>query len=282
MPGGHYERARAAIESAAKSATAEEIVGASVDGLCGVLGDEDVLDAGTACAGAAAGFTLLYSTWKLVKSRKELGESPNPLFVLNGHGDERDPASPVTLKYMRTRLGKSIAGAGISFAGSASSKAMADVDVIGGLMHVNATGSTLAHLMKLRAIAASYKQSETIQRWIEVVAGMKARKAAVRGTQIIGAFVPGAGLPLGIATTIAKIGIKLSMTKVCHWTAAELHWRAFAEQAIRKGAIGPAGRILGELFARRGATRIFGQYDVASIIREPCGWMAVADKICLI
>ena len=37
-----------------------------------------------------------------------------------------------------------------------------------------------------------------------------------------------------------------------------------------------------ELFTRRGATRIFGKYDVDQFVKEPCGWMAISDKILLI
>ena len=40
--------------------------------------------------------------------------------------------------------------------------------------------------------------------------------------------------------------------------------------------------MLYEIFARRGATRVFGKYDVDKIIKEPAGWMAVSDKLLLI
>lgn len=81
---------------------------------------------------------------------------------------------------------------------------------------------------------------------------MKIMKATIRRSQIVGALVPGADLPIGIAAAVAKIGIRLTVTKICYWTAAELHWRAFAERRINKNAVGPAGRIITELFTRRG------------------------------
>jgi hypothetical protein len=48
------------------------------------------------------------------------------------------------------------------------------------------------------------------------------------------------------------------------------------------GKVGPASKIMYELFARRGLTRIFGKYDVDRLIQEPTGWMAVSDKLLLI
>lgn len=45
---------------------------------------------------------------------------------------------------------------------------------------------------------------------------------------------------------------------------------------------GPASSIIWEIFTKRGATRLLGKYDVAALIREPAGWMAIADKLLLI
>jgi hypothetical protein len=278
-----YQKIYAAIQSGSRGQTIDDVIGAVVDGLCGALGDNSVLNNVPVLGGIGLGVNVIYGTYKLVKSKKDLADSPNPYFVLNGHADDTDPSSPVTLKYVRSRLGKSMAGGAIGFASAAVGSAfLADVDVVGGLQHINATGSTAVHLYKFKAIAKSYKQSETISKWLDLIITMKAMKATVRGSSIVGSLVPGAGLPIGIANAIAKIGIKLTMTKVCYWTAAELHWRAFVEKKINRNAVGPGGRILTELFTRRGATRIFGKYDLDAIITEPCGWMAVADKICLI
>jgi len=273
-----YRKIYAAIKKGANGQEFDDVVGATVEGLCAALGD--VHDA---VPGVGQAITVIYSAYKLIKSKKDVADSPNPFFVANGQCEPDDPASPVTLKYVRSRLAKGIAGAAVGLGGQVLAKAVLfDVDVVGGLQHGNATGSTLAHIVKLKAIAKSYKQSQTISQWIDVIMKMKIMKATIRGSQIVGALVPGADLPIGIAAAVAKIGIRLTVTKICYWTAAELHWRAFAERRINKNAVGPAGRIITELFTRRGATRIFGKYDVDAIINEPCGWMAVADKICLI
>ena len=47
-------------------------------------------------------------------------------------------------------------------------------------------------------------------------------------------------------------------------------------------AAGPASRIFWEIFAKRGATRLLGACDVAALVREPAGWMALGDKLMLI
>ncbi|MGI4960046.1 MAG: hypothetical protein ACRYGI_20945 [Janthinobacterium lividum] len=45
---------------------------------------------------------------------------------------------------------------------------------------------------------------------------------------------------------------------------------------------GPASAIVWEIFTKRGATRVFGTYDVAAVVKEPAGWMALGDKLMLI
>lgn len=45
---------------------------------------------------------------------------------------------------------------------------------------------------------------------------------------------------------------------------------------------GPASAIVWEIFTKRGATRVLGAYDVAALVREPAGWMALGDKLMLI
>jgi len=49
-----------------------------------------------------------------------------------------------------------------------------------------------------------------------------------------------------------------------------------------RGKVGPASNIMYEIFSRRGATRIFGKYDVDKIIKDPAGWLALNDKLMLI
>jgi hypothetical protein len=160
-----------------------------------------------------------------------------------------------------------------------------EVDVGGILQHGNAVGSTVAHSVKLAAIAAKYSQSQTIQGWIDLVRRMKELKITIRSAQLVASAIPipYMGLATSLGTAIAKLGIKLTTTKGVLGAAAELHWRAYQENVLTRGkGTGPASEILTEIFTRRGATRIFGQYDIERFVKEPNGWLAVADKIGMI
>jgi hypothetical protein len=191
----------------------------------------------------------------------------NPRFVANGH----DGASRVTLAYLRSRAIKNVTSATLE--GESTLAAMViQVDVVGTGKAANALGSTVVHMLQLKAIGAAYRQSETITGWIEVVLRAKALKAGIRSADLAGAAIPiGAlGLGMSVATAITKAGVQLTMGTLITRVAMELHWRAFAETAMspipaRGKPVGPASAILYELFRKRGVTRMFGQYDVASL-----------------
>jgi hypothetical protein len=217
---------------------------------------------------------------------------PNPWFVWNGHGDAADNANSIA--YLKSRRWKGVGGAALSVAGAVASVHTAGVNVGAAVVHGNATASTAAHMLQLVAIAKSYKQSQTIASWIDLVMTMKTIKATLRGGQLLGSVIPGASVPVNIAAAVARTGAKLTMTNVCFCTAAAIHWRAYQEQAISAnivrraggaggtGKIGPASRIYWEIFTRRGLTRVFGAYDIAGLIREAGGWQPLADKLLLL
>lgn len=253
----------------------EEIIWGVVDGVAAVI---DGVTGGSAGGGVTGSIHVVYDMIRH-KDSKAIATTPNPLFIWNGHDGE----AKYTQKYLANRSLKGIGGGVIGVAGAIASGAT-QVDVGGLAMHANASGSTLAHMLKLEAIAKGYRQSETISRWIELCMKMKTAKLAIRGGQAAGALAGGiASTVLGVGAGAAKVGVKLTMTKVVLRTSAEIHWRAFQEQAIsRQSKAGPASRIAYEIFTRRGATRIFGKYDVDRFIREPSGWLALSDKLLLI
>jgi hypothetical protein len=229
----------------------------------------------------------------LYKSMKASADSndpliPNPWFVLNGHEDAENTR---TLRYLESRAWKSIGSSSLSLAGTAASASTAGVNVADIAIHGNAVLSTDAHLDSLIAIASDkrYKEARAIQDWLRLVVAMKRAKAGVRAGSLLGGIIPGAAVPVGIATTVAKMGIKLTMSKACLTTSAAIHWRAYQEQKISGGLklgtggrIGPASRIFWEIFTRRGLTAMFGKYDIDALVREPGGWLALNDKLMLI
>jgi len=229
---------------------------------------------------------LIYESGKEVHNYERFAP-PNPLFINQGF---EDAASPHSANYMRHRTYKNVGSAGIGAAGALASTATA-VDVGGILQHSNAAGSTLAHLKNLRDVAKRYPHSRTIQYWLEVCMKCKIMKAGVRGGQLVTASIPVG--PVGIASDVvaglAKVGIAATMTGAVNRVAMQLHWRANVEMRLGSSLggtadkpNGPASAAYFEIFRRRGATRIFGQYNVPALISEPGGWYPLRDKLLLI
>lgn len=235
---------------------------------------------------ATAILKLLYDTRKEIKGY-DPSAPPNPLFLDNGFDDA---ASPRSSNYMSNTTYKKIGSAAIGTAGTLASTATV-VDVGGLLQHSNATGSTLMHLKMLHEIAKRHRKSQTIQYWLEVCMKCKIMKASVRGGQLVTAAIPVG--PVGIASNVvaglAKVGIAATMTGAVNRVAMELHWRANVEMRVGSGIggsaqkpNGPASAVYFEIFRRRGATRIFGQYDVPALISEAGGWIPLRDKLLLV
>lgn len=209
---------------------------------------------------------------------------PNPAFLANGH----DGLSPRTRKYFVGRTFKGIGGGAVSLAGGLASGVTA-VDVGALLKEGSAVGTTAAHLIGIKAAGKRFKKSETVTRWVDAMLKAKVAKIHIRGAGLVGAAIPipAVGLATSIATTVAKLGIKVTLTKLVARTAMEVHWRAYQETVIagslgaRPGPVGPASAMFYEIFTKRSFTRIFGKHDTAGLIKEPGGWMALNDKLML-
>ncbi len=269
-------------------ASKEDITWAFTSGTASIL-DESLSGSFSGVPYVSLAVGGLQTLVSLVRHSKGMAETliPNPMFIVNGHDE---PASSYTQKYLKARRRKNTAGGVFAFGGAVASMGT-QVDVAGILQHGNATASTAAHLVKLRAQAQRYKKSETLTAWVDLLIKLKTIKAAIRGTELVGASVPvgAVGITTGILASAAKLGVsRVSLSQVCIGTALDLHWRAYQEQAISSGflgsggKIGPASNMLYELFCRRGIGRIMGQYDVDRIIKEPVGWYAINDKLMLI
>lgn len=213
----------------------------------------------------------------------------NPYFVGNGQGDD-DP-SKKTARYLKGRKYKDVGASTASTAGAVASVWTA-VDVAGIGLHGNACGTTAMHIKKLADIAKQNRKTGTIAEWLNIVTKLKVIKLTARGSSLAGAAIPipAVGMATGIFSAALATGAKLTLTKACTATSLELHWRAKQEQFMSGsvlgkgtgGGVGPASQILWELFTKRGITRILGKHDIASIVKEPAGWMAINDKLLLI
>lgn len=228
--------------------------------------------------GGIAGTVLPFLASAFECKLKAENRTPNPYFLDNGFTGE----SPATYKYFVSRRKVNLAGS-VATAGGAAASGVTMVDTAGIAQAGNAIGSTAAHIIGVRAAGAKFKKSRTVTAWIDAIVKAKAAKAAVRTAGLAASAipVPVVGLGLGAATAVAKLGIRVSLYTLMRRTALDIHWRAYQEIAVARkaGPVGPASSIFYEIFTRRGVTRLFGKHDTEALIREPCGWEPLADKL---
>lgn len=285
MPGKseHAKKVAREFQIQVGSSDKETVVWAFVEGVAAVLDGVNQVP----IVGPASNLAKM-----IVATAKGSGANEmldNPYFVGNGHGED-DP-SAVTAKYLKSRFRKGLAGSGASVVGAVGSVWTAvDVAAIG--MHGNAVGTTAVHLGIFADMYRKSRKGGTVAEWLEIVVKVKTVKLTVRTTSLVGACIPipAAGITTGLIAAAVAAGGKITLSKACAATAIELHWRAKQEQfmsgkvlgAATGGSVGPASRIVWELFTKRGITRILGAYDIAAIVNEPAGWMAINDKLLLI
>ncbi|WP_253383358.1 hypothetical protein [unidentified bacterial endosymbiont] len=258
-----------------------------------------IADSGTAVIDTLTSLPVLTTSTTIIKELHSLINNhpvtpvPNPWFVWNQHDDS---PSLETIKYIKKRGYVSAASSAIAIASAGGSLVTCiDVGTVG--QGGAACASTMRHLAGLRDIAAKYKESATIQAWLDVIITLKNLKLAVRGGQVSFAFlsaIPALSTAFSIIgsslSSAAKLGISFKYSNVCRFTAMDLHWRAMQETILletlgqgNKKASGPAREILFELFERKGLTGfVWGKHQVDKLIKEPGGWMAIADKLLII
>lgn len=208
---------------------------------------------------------------------------PNIHFVQNGL---EDADSVLTAAYFRGRGFKLVGGAAVAAGGGIASGVTAGVNVGSGAKAVNAGGSTLVHLQVLQALAKNraWEKSTTVQEWLNLCIAVKKHKLGVRGADLAGVHAFTA-IPAALAAAFLKARVKLKYETIVMNTAAEIHWRAFQEQTFARSfggpkvTGGPATAIFNEVFTKRGFTRLFGRYNAPALIREPAGWLPLADKL---
>ncbi|HVJ95140.1 MAG TPA: hypothetical protein VM580_35425 [Labilithrix sp.] len=264
--------------------TKEHIFWAVVDATAAIV------DCAVPGAGARAAMFSLNRTYEYIAQGSSAQATvPNPWFVWNGHDDG---PTTYTESYLAQRRTRNLGGAAASGFGAAASL-VTQVSIGGMFRHGNALGSTGTHILKLVEMTKAHRNTATVRGWLDLIILMKRIKSWGRGAALLSSSIP-TPMVSAVASLVhaaAGIGATLTMTNVSLATAAELHWRAYQElfvtQAMQRAkgfgdGTGPALRITNELFRRRGLTRVFGQYNVLQIVREPTGWLAIADKITLI
>lgn len=86
-------------------------------------------------------------------------------------------------------------------------------------------------------------------------------------------------------TAAKKVGDKAESMDETVLTVADIISTIFddATGGVLGRNVGPASRIYWEIFTRRTATFLFGgRHEIAQLVSEPCGWLALHDKLMLI
>lgn len=289
MAATNFERAYAVMEQLVKKCHRPEP-------------DETALKV-VSCVSAAVGgeggelFGELSEWLSLLRALAKAGDVnvlPNPHFVQNGIGGLTP--SPACEKFIRREGFVKFGTEAALMVGTATHVATAGVNTTAAALHGSATGTSLAHIVKVQAFAdrKQFDRSSTVQDWCKFLVKMKTMRAAVQGAGLAGAVIPCASLPTKIATAVAATGIKMTMSSACYATAAAIHWRAFRELTIgrmgfrptpgaaRTGVhgrpVGPASELFWEMMTRRGFSR-FWQDDIENIILEPAGWRVLGQKL---
>ncbi len=203
-----------------------DMLGAIIDGATGG-------SAGGALAGGANIFASFMNSG-------ETPAIPNPMFIANGHDDP--VPCPLTEAYMASRVWKGMGSTSLSLIGVAASAGTGGVNALDVVVHGNASGSTAAHLMHLGLMARTYRQTQTISNWLNVIMAIKVAKLAIRGGQTAAALVPAASLPVGVAAAVVKMGIKMTASNTCLMTAMAIHWRAYRNRCSVPTSVAAARR----------------------------------------
>jgi hypothetical protein len=257
--------------------------------LCGQYNVAD--QAGTIIS---AGATLTGLPWSVLRQPKSWKKGPaaslpaNQYFADFGHDGAE---SPLTNEYLYHRSLKSFGGSVAGIIGGVVQPLAHGVDPISTAVHATSAANTSIHLLMLKKIADKSKNSTKLSHSLDLIIRIKSIKLAARTVSLAAAVIPFAPAQTagGVLGAVIGQGVKLTTGQAYQLCAMEIHWQAFREQAVSGGKklgtggnVGPASQIVWELFNRRSYGRLLGKYDVGTIVSEPAGFMAIADKIMLL
>jgi hypothetical protein len=253
----------------------------------------DALGQAVAVPGAG-GLEAIYALYKGYIEQGGVEALPNPYFSANGIEGNVCARGSVK-KYLKSRQRKQGWSKLISAGSAASSFATGGISIGETAQYTHSLASTGTHIYKLRAIASEkWRIGPKYRAIIDFLVKMKIVKAGMKAGQWIGAAVPcipGGGLMAGVVVPLAALTTKVTWGKVAVAMSIDLHWRAFQEMQVMGGyggafqwkadQLGPAFRIISELFTVRGVTKAFWRYEVRDLVSDPIGWAAIYDKIML-
>ncbi|GHB50119.1 hypothetical protein GCM10007094_44230 [Pseudovibrio japonicus] len=272
VEGINYPPTSSSINADVAEATAWAFAGEVV----GVIGSEVASEVLSAASLARS----MYKISPLVTMK------PNPLFEAYGFdADELNiykygTCSPETQKYLLRRKKKDAA----KTVGSYGGKFVPVLNPVKLIRGLNGTVASGRHIHTLHAMLKKYRQSRDMSEMIDMVMDNKKLSTGHAVATAVSSGAPG-GSVISVGTAISKGGYKYLNAQKLIYFSTWLHFKAYREMRIARlfggtsGPQGPASDLFFELFTRRGFTAVFGKYETAKIMAEPCGWQAVHQKM---
>ena len=215
----------------------------------------------------------------------------------------RQPAAnPETNKYFKLRRIKKFAKPAVNLAFTPASAHTAGIGVPDLAMNASASVNTGIHLHKLAGLrggaspgATDAKQAQLLEKNLNYLVKIKKNKAVVSGINLAFSAIPGGQLAGAAAQVVSGLtAIKPVFARILSrgihagvdnrdvvQVAIAVHYLAWKEQRAAAGVQRPATAVFSEVFTQRGMSRVVHKYSASSLINEPCGWLALADKLAL-
>ena len=222
------------------------------------------------------------------------------------NNSKRPSSNEETQKYFRLRRIKKFARPATTLAFTPATVHTAGISVPDLALNTSSAVNTGVHLTKLNSInhefntsgiAGGYdeKTALLLNKNMNYLMKIKKNKAVTSGINLAFSAIP-AGQIAGTAAqivsglTAAKSAFSKIISKSIHGevedrdliqVAIALHYLAYKEQTTGSGMQKPATMVFNEVFTQRGFSRVIHKYNSDALISEPCGWLALADKLSL-
>ncbi|ALN74595.1 hypothetical protein M673_17905 (plasmid) [Aureimonas sp. AU20] len=172
-------------------------------------------------------FKAATATFLLSKANKD-SYPPNPWMTLNGHEGD----SPLTQRNLSRRKWKSRTSAAFDGAGTVGAHFGSVVNTTKIARHGVALGSTIAHAVRLEAMAKRVQDGGSLRAMLEALIVMKGLKGVHRTGNLALTAIPDVGMvgtAAGLVLTVAR-KLQLKATAITDLDLAlRLHWQAYRE-----------------------------------------------------
>jgi hypothetical protein len=206
-------------------------------------------------------------------------------------------ANTNTIRFLRDRSYKQASSAVASATGNIIAwLATYGLNPIAGPQHAHAMVTSGIHWYKIQRIAKRHSgTAQHVTDWCKNIINLKRHKSITRVGQTAARnipFVPFVGTAINLVSVLSSLSYRIAHAEVAGMIAVQIHAHAFDELATesapqrnarkaQKKPAGPGSEIFEEILTRRGVYQWMGSYDIETLIAEPGGWMALANKLLL-